>query len=151
MGDFHLVPVTTDDRKHQLWVAAADPRGRPPCTPCSITASVVIAPSFGDIFAQNAKTGLLTAVLGDAETAALISAAERDPASIVTVDLMSQSIACGEAHFAFVIDPPAATACSMGGTISASLTRFARRSPTSTPPIASGDLGLSLYRPGDSP
>lgn len=66
----------------------------------------VIAPSFGDIFSQNAsKNGLLTAVLGDAETAALIAALERDHDSIVTVDLVSQSIACGEAHFSFVIDP----------------------------------------------
>jgi 3-isopropylmalate/(R)-2-methylmalate dehydratase small subunit len=66
----------------------------------------VIAPSFGDIFSQNAsKNGLLTAVLGDAETAALIAALERDHDSIVTVDLVSQSIACGEAQFSFAIDP----------------------------------------------
>ncbi len=66
----------------------------------------VIAPSFGDIFSQNAiKNGLLTAVLGDAETAAVISALQRDQASIVAVDLVSQSISCGEAKFSFVIDP----------------------------------------------
>ena len=64
-----------------------------------------IAPSFGDIFAQNAtKNGLLTAVLGEAETNALMSALEREPASIVTVDLVSQSIACGELQFQFAID-----------------------------------------------
>ena len=65
----------------------------------------VIAPSFGDIFAQNAtKNGLLTAVLGEAENSALLLALEREPASIVTVDLVSQSIACGELQFQFVMD-----------------------------------------------
>jgi 3-isopropylmalate/(R)-2-methylmalate dehydratase small subunit len=64
-----------------------------------------IAPSFGDIFAQNAtKNGLLTAVLGESETSALMSALEREPASIVTVDLMLQSIACGGLQFQFAID-----------------------------------------------
>src|SRR3569832_2906998 len=67
----------------------------------------VIAPSFGDIFAQNAtKNGLLTAILGEAETNALMSALQREPASIVTTDLVSQSIACGELRLQFAIDPP---------------------------------------------
>jgi 3-isopropylmalate/(R)-2-methylmalate dehydratase small subunit len=66
----------------------------------------VIAPSFGDIFSQNAtKNGLLTAALSEAEVTTLISALEREPASIVTVDLTSQSIACGELQFRFAIDP----------------------------------------------
>jgi 3-isopropylmalate/(R)-2-methylmalate dehydratase small subunit len=65
----------------------------------------VIAPSFGDIFAQNAsKNGLLTAVLSEAENGALLLALKREPASIVTVDLVSQSIACGELQFQFVMD-----------------------------------------------
>jgi len=65
-----------------------------------------IAPSFGDIFSQNAtKNGLLTAVLSEAEVTTLISSLEREPASIVTVDLLSQSIACGELQFRFAIDP----------------------------------------------
>jgi 3-isopropylmalate/(R)-2-methylmalate dehydratase small subunit len=64
-----------------------------------------IAPSFGDIFAQNAtKNGLLTAVLGEAETNELMSALEREPTSIITVDLVSQSITCGEMQFQFTID-----------------------------------------------
>jgi 3-isopropylmalate/(R)-2-methylmalate dehydratase small subunit len=64
-----------------------------------------IAPSFGDIFAQNAtKNGLLTAVLGEVETNELMSALEREPASIITVDLVSQSIACGGLQFQFAID-----------------------------------------------
>ena len=66
----------------------------------------VIAPSFGDIFSQNAtKNGLLTAVLGEAETTALVSALEREPTSIVAVDLASQSITCGDLQFRFAIDP----------------------------------------------
>ena len=66
----------------------------------------VIAPSFGDIFAQNAtKNGLLTAILGEAETTALMSALQREPASIVMTDLVSQSIACGELRLQFAIDP----------------------------------------------
>jgi 3-isopropylmalate/(R)-2-methylmalate dehydratase small subunit len=66
----------------------------------------VIAPSFGDIFSQNAtKNGLLTAVLGDAETKSLISAIEREPSSFVVVDLASQLITCGDLQFRFSIDP----------------------------------------------
>jgi 3-isopropylmalate/(R)-2-methylmalate dehydratase small subunit len=65
----------------------------------------VIAPSFGDIFAQNAtKNGLLTAVLSEAENSALLLALKREPASTVTADLVSQSIACGELQFQFVVD-----------------------------------------------
>src|SRR5579872_901875 len=65
----------------------------------------VIAPSFGDIFAQNAtKNGLLTAVLSEAETSSLLLALEREPTSIVTIDLVSQSIACGQLKFQFVMD-----------------------------------------------
>ena len=41
----------------------------------------VIAPSFGDIFSQNAtKNGLLTAVVSDAESGALIAALSEEPA-----------------------------------------------------------------------
>jgi 3-isopropylmalate/(R)-2-methylmalate dehydratase small subunit len=65
----------------------------------------VIAPSFGDIFAQNAtKNGLLAAVLGEAETSSLRLALERQPTSVVMVDLVSQSIACGELKFQFAMD-----------------------------------------------
>jgi 3-isopropylmalate/(R)-2-methylmalate dehydratase small subunit len=65
----------------------------------------VIAPSFGDIFAQNAnKNGLLTAVLSEAENSALLLTLKREPALTVTVDLVSQSIACGELQFHFVMD-----------------------------------------------
>ena len=41
----------------------------------------VIAPSFGDIFSQNAtKNGLLTAVVTEAESGALTAALTREPA-----------------------------------------------------------------------
>ena len=66
----------------------------------------VIAPSFGDIFAQNAtKNGLLTAVASEAETGALMAALMRGAAPTVTVDLESQLIMCGELRYQFMIDP----------------------------------------------
>jgi len=66
----------------------------------------VIAPSFGDIFSQNAtKNGLLAAVLSEAEVSALVSALTREPTLTVTVDLVSQSIACGDLQCRFTIDP----------------------------------------------
>src|SRR6202142_2173158 len=66
----------------------------------------VIAPSFGDIFSQNAtKNGLLTAVVSEAESGALVAALTRAPTLAVTVDLESQSIACGEWRARFTIDP----------------------------------------------
>lgn len=66
----------------------------------------VIAPSFGDIFSQNAtKNGLLTAVVSEADNAALLTALAREPAAAVTVDLVEQSIACGEWRCRFTIDP----------------------------------------------
>jgi 3-isopropylmalate/(R)-2-methylmalate dehydratase small subunit len=66
----------------------------------------VIAPSFGDIFSQNAtKNGLLTAVVSEAESGALVTALTREPTLAVTVDLASQSIVCGELRYQFTIDP----------------------------------------------
>ena len=66
----------------------------------------VIAPSFGDIFSQNAtKNGLLTAVASEAETGALMTALMRGAAPAVMVDLESQSIVCGEWRCRFAIDP----------------------------------------------
>jgi 3-isopropylmalate/(R)-2-methylmalate dehydratase small subunit len=73
---------------------------------CDYGIQCVIAPSFGDIFSQNAtKNGLLTAVLSEAETSALMAALAREPTLAVTVDLGSQSMACGELRFQFAIDP----------------------------------------------
>lgn len=66
----------------------------------------VIAPSFGDIFSQNAtKNGLLTALVTDAENSALTAALARDPALPVAVDLERQTIVCGELRIQFTIDP----------------------------------------------
>ena len=66
----------------------------------------VIAPSFGDIFAQNAvKNGLLAAILPDADVAELAAAIAADPDMPVTVDLEQQTIARGNRSFAFAIDP----------------------------------------------
>lgn len=66
----------------------------------------VIAPSFGDIFAQNAvKNGLLTAVVAEeavAELAELVSAAPDRP---ISVDLERQTIVCGNQTYDFAIDP----------------------------------------------
>src|SRR5215472_1408192 len=66
----------------------------------------VIAPSFGDIFAGNAvQNGLLTAMVGDDEAAALIRLLRQDPERPLIVDLDQQTINCGERTFGFVIDP----------------------------------------------
>jgi 3-isopropylmalate/(R)-2-methylmalate dehydratase small subunit len=66
----------------------------------------VIAPSFGDIFAQNSvKNGLLTAVLAEADVAELGAAIAADPDLPVTVDLERQTILRGNRSFAFTVDP----------------------------------------------
>jgi 3-isopropylmalate/(R)-2-methylmalate dehydratase small subunit len=66
----------------------------------------VIAPSFGDIFAQNAvKNGLLAAVLTEAEVAELGAAVTADPEMPVAVDLEQQTISRGNRSFSFGIDP----------------------------------------------
>ena len=66
----------------------------------------VVAPSFGDIFSQNAtKNGLLTAVVSEAESSTLIAALMDEPTLSVSVDLEAKSITCGELHYRFAIDP----------------------------------------------
>lgn len=66
----------------------------------------VIAPSFGDIFSQNAtKNGLLTAVVTEADCRALTAALTQEPALAVTVDLKTQMIVCGELSYQFTIAP----------------------------------------------
>jgi 3-isopropylmalate/(R)-2-methylmalate dehydratase small subunit len=68
--------------------------------------SCVIAPSFGDIFAQNAvKNGLLTAVATEAEIAELAAAISADPAQTIDVDLDRQTISSGTWNCTFMIDP----------------------------------------------
>jgi len=66
----------------------------------------VIAPSFGDIFAQNAvKNGLLTAMVSEGVETELASAVAANPATDVTVDLEQQQIQCGGPTYRFAIDP----------------------------------------------
>ena len=66
----------------------------------------VIAPSYGDIFAQNSvKNGLLTAILAEAEVAELAAAVTAHPDRPLTVDLEQQMITCGNRSYAFEIDP----------------------------------------------
>jgi 3-isopropylmalate/(R)-2-methylmalate dehydratase small subunit len=66
----------------------------------------VIAPSFGDIFAQNAvKNGLLTAVVAEANVAEMVTAVTADPQCLVTADLAQQTIVCAGRSYAFTIDP----------------------------------------------
>ncbi|MCZ0733913.1 3-isopropylmalate dehydratase small subunit [Phreatobacter sp. AB_2022a] len=63
---------------------------------------VVIAPSFGDIFAANCvKNGVLPALVSEADAEALLEA----PAATVTVDLASQRITAGNLAVDFAIDP----------------------------------------------
>lgn len=65
----------------------------------------VIAPSFGDIFAQNAvKNGLLAASVSETDIAELGRALAADPAMPVTVDLDAQKITHGNRSFHFGID-----------------------------------------------
>jgi len=65
----------------------------------------VIAPSFGDIFAQNAvKNGMLPAVVAEADASELGSLVAADPALPITVDLERETIARGNRTFAFTVD-----------------------------------------------
>ena len=66
----------------------------------------VIAPSYGDIFAQNAvKNGLLAAIVPESDVAELVAAVAAHPDRPVTVDLEQQTITCGNHSYAFAIDP----------------------------------------------
>ena len=66
----------------------------------------VIAPSFGDIFAQNAvKNGLLTAVVPESDIADMAAAVAANPDQELVVDLERQTITCGNRSYDFGIDP----------------------------------------------
>jgi len=66
----------------------------------------VIAPSFGDIFSQNAvKNGLLTAVAAEADIEKLAVLVREKPSRLVSVDLERQTAGCANFSFAFMIDP----------------------------------------------
>jgi len=65
----------------------------------------IIAPSFGDIFAQNAvKNGLLTAVLPEDDIAKFAALVASDPEQQIIVDLKQQTISCAEVSVTFTID-----------------------------------------------
>jgi len=67
---------------------------------------VVIAPSFGDIFASNAvKNGLLPAQISEADAERLLAAGDMVAARPVSVDLASQTITAGNQVLSFSIDP----------------------------------------------
>jgi 3-isopropylmalate/(R)-2-methylmalate dehydratase small subunit len=67
---------------------------------------VVIAPSFGDIFAGNAvQNGLVTATVTDEAAAEIMAALKHMPELPLTVDLEAQTILCGNRTFSFSIDP----------------------------------------------
>ena len=66
----------------------------------------VVAPSFGDIFSQNAvKNGLLTAVAEEADIEKLAAVVREKPSQPVTVDLERQTVGGNGISFAFTIDP----------------------------------------------
>ena len=66
----------------------------------------VVAPSFGDIFSQNAvKNGLLTAVAEEADIETLAALVREKPSQPVTVDLERQTVSGNGVSFAFTIDP----------------------------------------------
>jgi 3-isopropylmalate/(R)-2-methylmalate dehydratase small subunit len=66
----------------------------------------VIAPSFGDIFAENAvKNGLLAAIFSESQVIGLSAAISAEPTRPLTVDLEQQTVICGKRTFDFTIDP----------------------------------------------
>lgn len=67
---------------------------------------VVLAPTFGDIFASNAvKNGLLPAALDEAAIEELLAAVTVTPDLPVTVDLAGQTVSWGNRSLDFAIDP----------------------------------------------
>jgi 3-isopropylmalate/(R)-2-methylmalate dehydratase small subunit len=67
---------------------------------------VVLAPTFGDIFASNSvKNGLLPAVLDEADIEDLLAALTAQPALAVSVDLAEQMVSWGNRAVTFAIDP----------------------------------------------
>lgn len=66
----------------------------------------VVAPSFGDIFAQNAvKNGLLAAIVSEKDIAPFAAAVGNDPTRTITVDLEKQILTSGALQCRFTIEP----------------------------------------------
>jgi 3-isopropylmalate/(R)-2-methylmalate dehydratase small subunit len=73
---------------------------------CDSGIRCVIAPSFGDIFSQNAtKNGLLTAVVSDQAAAEIAAAIDAAPDLPLTVELENQQILRDTESWEFAIDP----------------------------------------------
>jgi 3-isopropylmalate/(R)-2-methylmalate dehydratase small subunit len=65
----------------------------------------VIAPSFGDIFAQNAvKNGLLTAIVSEADVVDMAAMISANPERPISIDLERTAITCGNRAYVFEID-----------------------------------------------
>ena len=66
----------------------------------------VIAPSFADIFKNNALgNGLLPVELKQSEIDQLFQVLEANPGMEITVDLEKQTVDAGSLHFTFTVDP----------------------------------------------
>jgi 3-isopropylmalate/(R)-2-methylmalate dehydratase small subunit len=66
----------------------------------------VIAPSFGDIFANNAiKNGVLPAVVSEADAEILLQILQQNDPPQITVDLEHTRLVVENRAFAFLIDP----------------------------------------------
>ncbi len=69
----------------------------------------VVAPSFADIFRDNAlKNGLLPVALADADHAALVAALTADPRIALTIDLATEQLTVGapsSLRASFTVDP----------------------------------------------
>ena len=66
----------------------------------------VIAPSFADIFRNNAlKSGLLPVILPEDQVRQLLDVATEDPGVVGIVDLEEQSVKVGDLSFHFEMDP----------------------------------------------
>ncbi|MGA8015819.1 MAG: 3-isopropylmalate dehydratase small subunit [Candidatus Dormiibacterota bacterium] len=66
----------------------------------------VVAPSFADIFRNNAlKTGLLPVVLPEDQVRQLLDLAHEQPGVVAIVDLEEQSVSAGDLRFRFEMDP----------------------------------------------
>lgn len=76
---------------------------------------VIIAISFGDIFKTNAyKNNLLPIELELAAVKYLMTATQADPTTIITVDLVTQTVHCNDQQFSFEINPFSKT-CLLNG------------------------------------
>jgi 3-isopropylmalate/(R)-2-methylmalate dehydratase small subunit len=66
----------------------------------------VIAPSFADIFRNNAlKSGLLPVILPEEQVRQLLDVATEEPGVVGIVDLEEQSVKVGDLSFHFEMDP----------------------------------------------